>query len=291
MRGDGRAMLIAQITDIHLGFEPNNPAEFNRKRLDQTLRTLAAMTPQPDLLLVTGDLVDIGDDDASYERLKDALSDWPTPVAFCMGNHDDRAAFRKHFPGVPQASGFIQYALEEYPLRILMVDTLAEGRHGGGFCDARTAWLRERLAEQPDRPTLIALHHPPLPTGLSWMTESLKAQWTQRLHEVVAAHSNVVAIVAGHLHRPIVTCWAGTTLVVCSSTAPQVALDLQSIDPDRPDGRPMIVADAPGYALHYWDGERLMSHFGSAEDRDVLARFDEKLQPLVRMLVAEKKAS
>ena len=43
-------MLIAQITDIHLGFEPDNPAEFNRKRLDQTLRTLVAMNPRPDLL-------------------------------------------------------------------------------------------------------------------------------------------------------------------------------------------------------------------------------------------------
>ena len=73
-------MLIAQITDIHLGFEPDNPAEFNRKRLDQTLRTLVAMNPQPDLLLATGDLADTGDDDASSRRLKKARAGLPNRV-------------------------------------------------------------------------------------------------------------------------------------------------------------------------------------------------------------------
>ena len=243
-------MLIAQITDIHLGFEPDNPAEFNRKRLDQTLRTLVAMNPRPDVLLATGDLADTGDDEASYRRLKKALAGLPFPVWFCMGNHDGRAAFRKHFPEVPTANGFVQYALEDYPLRILVLDTLEEGRHGGGFCETRAAWLAERLAEQPDRPTLIVLHHPPIDSGLSWMSEDPDAPWVRRLHAIVSRHDNIVAMISGHLHRQVVTLWAGTTLAVCPSTAPQVALDLAEIDPDRPDGRPMIVADPPAFAIH-----------------------------------------
>jgi 3',5'-cyclic AMP phosphodiesterase CpdA len=281
-------MLIAQITDVHLGFERDNPDELNRKRLDRTLAALAAMTPRPDLLLLTGDLADAGDDDASYARLKEALEGLPMPVAFCMGNHDGRAAFTRQFPDVPTAHGFVQYALEEFPLRILMLDTLEDGRHGGGYCETRAAWLRDRLDEQPDRPTLIALHHPPFESGLSWMTENPGADWVARLRAVVSRHDNVVAMVAGHLHRPIVTSWAGTTLLVCPSTAPQVALDLAPIDPDMPDGRPMIVADPPAYAIHHWDGERLVTHFETAQDHEVLASFDERLQPLVRMLAAEK---
>ena len=74
-----------------------------------------------------------------------------------------------------------------------------------------------------------------------------------------------------------------------SSTAPQVALDLAEIDPDKPDDRPMIVADHPCYALHYWNGRELISHFDTAEDHEVLARYTSKLQPLVRMLIDEKK--
>lgn len=282
-------MLIAQITDIHLGFEPNNPAEFNRKRLDQTLRALSALKPRPDLLLMTGDLADTGDDSVSYRRLKSAVSNLPFPVWYCMGNHDSRDPFVKHFPHVPMVDGFVQYVIEDYPVRIIVLDTLEVGRHGGGFCEVRANWLRDRLAEAPDRPTILVLHHPPIESGLSWMTENPEAEWVVRLRDIVSAHPNIVAMLAGHLHRPVVTEWAGTTLAVCPSTAPQVALDLDRIDPDKPDGRPMIVADPPAFALHYWNGERLISHLDTADDHTVLARYEPALQPLVQMLLTEKK--
>jgi Icc protein len=281
-------MLIAQITDLHLGFEPGNPDELNRKRLDSALRTLTAMTPPPDLLLATGDLADTGDDSESYARLKDALAGLPFPVHYALGNHDGREAFRAAFPEAPMADGFLQYAIEDHSLRILVLDTLEEGRHGGNFCEARAAWLSARLAEAPGRPTLVVLHHPPVESGLSWMTENPGAAWVKRLEAIVAAHPNIVALVAGHLHRPVVTRWAGTTLAICPSTAPQVALDLGEIDPDRPDGRAMIVADPPWFALHLWNGEQLITHFDTAGDHDVLARYGPELQPLVRMLMAEK---
>jgi Icc protein len=281
-------MLIAQITDIHLGFEPGNPDELNRRRLDCVLRTLGEMVPRPDLLLATGDLADAGDDTEAYARLKLSLSELAIPTYFALGNHDGRDAFRGTFPNIPMPGGFLQYAIEDHPLRILVLDTLEEGRHGGGFCETRAAWLSERLAEAPERPTLIVLHHPPIESGLSWMTENPEAEWVKRLEAIVSAHDNIVALIAGHLHRPVVTGWAGTILAVCPSTAPQVALDLDGIDPEVPDGRPMIVADPPWFALHLWNGSRLVSHFDTAGGHEVLACYGPELQPLVRMLMAEK---
>jgi 3',5'-cyclic-AMP phosphodiesterase len=282
-------MLIAQITDIHLGFEAGNPDELNRRRLDQALRRLRAMSPPPDLLLATGDLADTGDDSESYARLKLALADLPFPVFYALGNHDGREAFRASFPEAPMADGFLQYAIEDRELRILVLDTLEEGRHRGNFCETRAAWLRERLAEAPERPTLIVLHHPPIASGLSWMTENPEAEWVKRLEAIVSASSNIVALIAGHLHRPVVTRWAGTTLAVCPSTAPQVVLDFGGIDPERPDGRAMIVAAPPGYGVHWWDGRRLVSHFDSAGDHEILARYGPQMQPLIRLLMAEKR--
>ena len=282
-------MLIAQITDIHLGFDRDNPREFNRQRLDRTLEALCALEPLPDLLIATGDIADDGDDRLSYARFREATDVLPFPVLHALGNHDSREPFLEIFPDTPTADGFVQYAIDQFPVRILVLDTLEEGRHGGGFCETRAAWLAERLAEQPDRPTLIVLHHPPIETGLSWMTENPDAAWVRRLAEAVSGRANIVAMIAGHLHRPIVTRWAGTILAVCPSTAPQVALDLAEIDPDKPDDRPMIVADHPCYALHYWNGRELISHFDTAEDHEVLARYTSKLQPLVRMLIDEKK--
>lgn len=281
-------MLIAQITDIHLGFDPGNPDELNRQRLDSTLDALVKFAPRPDLLLVTGDLADDGEDGNSYVRLREALSGLPFPFFPAMGNHDAREPFLAHFPETPVAAGFVQYAIDDWPLRILVLDTLEPGRHGGAFCHRRAKWLAERLDEQPDRPTLLVLHHPPIDTGLSWMTENPEAEWIARLRGAIAGRSNVVSMVSGHLHRPIVTRWFNTTLAVCPSTAPQVALDLAQIDPDEPDERPMIVADPPFFALHYWNGRELISHFDTAVEHEVLARFTPKLQPLVRMLLKEK---
>lgn len=281
-------MLIAQITDIHLGFDPNNPDEFNRLRLDATLDALRGLDPRPDLVLVTGDIANDGDDSQSYQRYREAIVDLPFPAYPLMGNHDSRDPFREQFPEVPDVGGFVQYAIDDHPLRILALDTLEAGRHGGGFCEIRAAWLSDRLDEAPDRPTLLALHHPPIATGIGWLTEDPDAEWIARLRAIVAGRSNIVAMVAGHVHRPIITGWAGTTLIVCPSTAPQVALDLSPIDPEEPDGRAMIIADPPGYALHLWDGSQLISHFDTAEDHETLARYTPKLQPLVRMLAREK---
>ena len=281
-------MLIAQITDIHLGFDPINPDEFNRQRLDATLAALKALTPPPDLLLVTGDIANDGDDAQSYARYAEAIADLPFPVYPLMGNHDSRAPFLAQFPNVPNEDGFIQYAIEDWPLRILVLDTLEVGRHGGGFCEVRAAWLRARLDEAPERPTLIALHHPPISTGIGWLTENADAEWIGRLRGVLEGRSNLAALIAGHVHRPIIAGWAGTTLIVCPSTAPQVALDLRSIDPERPDGRPMIVAEPPGYGLHLWQAGQLVSHFDTAEEHEILARYTPQLQPLVRMLAEEK---
>ena len=269
-------MLVAQITDLHLGFDPGTPDELNRQRLDRTLRRLAEMNPRPDLLLATGDIADNGDDGDSYARFKEAIAGLPFPVYPAMGNHDSRGPFLETFPDTLQAGGFIQYAIEGLPVRILVLDTLEVGRHGGGFCEVRAAWLIERLAEEPERPTLIVLHHPPIATGLAWMTENPERAWVKRLRSIVEAHPNIVAMVAGHVHRPIVTRWAGTMLAVCPATAPQVALDFEPMDAEAPDNRPMIVADQPWFALHYWNGRELITHFDTAEEHEVLARFSPK---------------
>jgi 3',5'-cyclic AMP phosphodiesterase CpdA len=282
-------MLIAQITDIHLGFDQGNPDELNRRRLDAALLRLAGMVPRPDLLIATGDLADSGDDATSYAQLRQALSDLPFPAYLALGNHDSRGPFQAAFPEVPSIEGgFVQYAIEGHPVRILVLDTLEEGRHGGGFCELRAKWLSDRLAEAPDRPTLLVLHHPPIESGLSWMTENPDAAWVRRLRAIVAANGQIVAMIAGHLHRPVVAAWAGTTLAICPSTAPQVVLDFERIDPERPDERPMIVADPPWFALHLWTGEGLVSHFDTADDHDVISRYGASWQPLVRLLMEEK---
>jgi 3',5'-cyclic AMP phosphodiesterase CpdA len=280
-------LLIAQVTDIHLGFDRDDPAEFNRKRLDQVLRHLNNGPNRPDLLIVTGDLTEHGAP-ASYRQLADAFSICSFPVHMGLGNHDIRSNFTAQFPEVPVADGFVQYALEASGVRILMLDTLEEGRHGGAFCDTRAKWLRSTLAQDRNAPTIIAMHHPPVEIGIAWMNTDPKEQWVSNFTRAIEDAPNVKGIICGHVHRSIAVPWQGTSVAICSSTAPQVALDLNPIDPENPDDRPMIVADQPAYALHLWNGRELVSHFDSAGERAVLAKYDDRLQALIKQLTVER---
>ncbi len=280
-------MLIAQITDIHLGFEPDSPAEFNRQRLDRTLERLVALDPLPDLLLATGDLVDRGDVD-SYRRLQEAFAGLPFPVEMCLGNHDDRANFAAVFPVRQYVGGYLQYTLAAGPLRLIVLDTLEPGRHGGAFCEARAQWLRAALGADTTTPTLIVQHHPPIEVGIAWMNTDPSEPWVHRLAECLTGRDNVIGLVCGHIHRATSCHWQGLTVATCPSTAPQVTLDLRPIDPARPDNRAMIIAEPPAYALHFWNGREIVTHWDTAQDYPVLARFDANLAPMVGEMLAER---
>jgi Icc protein len=280
-------VLIAQVTDIHIGFDPGNPDEHNMVRLKSVLARLAEGPNRPDMLLLTGDLTESGDADC-YRRLIDALGVCPFPVWPMVGNHDSREELLAAFPQAPSSGGFVQYAIEGRNLRVLMLDTFEPGRHGGAFCDERAAWLKAELAAHPDTPTLIAMHHPPVAAGIVWMDTDAAEPWVARFADAIAGHLQIVSIICGHVHRTLMTGWKGVPLVICPSIAPAVALNLSPIDAERPDGRDLISDEQAGYALHRWNGENLISHFESVGSLRCLARFDENLQPMIRAMLAER---
>lgn len=283
-------MLIAQITDVHIGFDPHNPDEFNQQRLVAVLAALAEGPNQPDLLLLTGDLADHGDQD-SYLRLKAALAACPYPWFPLVGNHDVRDNFHAIFPDYDDGHGFVQYVQDLGDVRLVMIDTLEEGRHGGAFCDQRAAWLDARLGEAPDKPTYIVMHHPPVECGIEWMNTDPEEPWVQRFSAVLERHDQVRGLICGHLHRSVTASWRGRTVAICSSSAPQVTADFTPLDSERPDHRAMIQAEEPAYALHRWNGRELISFYMSAGQHPVLARYDERMQPLVQHLEAERPVS
>ena len=275
-------MIIAQVTDLHIGFKVPNTERSNRVRFQTVLEDIKAMIRQPDLLLLTGDLAEHGDVE-SYQVLSECIEDLPFPVLFAMGNHDNRTAFQAVFPDTDWSDGFLQYTIEKWPLRIIVLDTLEPGRHGGAFCEARAKWLDAELSKQPDRPTLIALHHPPINTGIDWMSASSDADWVLRLQKVIQKHDQVRRVISGHTHRTIFTDFAGTTLSVSPAVALQVKLDLAETDSEVPDDRPMIVQSQAGYSLHEWDGTKLTTHTEQFPLADAVVKFDESHAHIVRL--------
>lgn len=251
-------MLIAQITDTHikadgkLAYGIVDTAAY----LARAVEALNALDPLPDIALVTGDLVDLGRP-VEYARLRALLAPLRMPYFLLAGNHDERAALKAGFSDhayLGASDGFVHYTLEDWPCRIIALDTVVPGKGGGTLCDARISWVAARLREQPMRPTVIAMHHPPFRTGIAHMDEQ-GLDNAAALRDVVALHPNVERLICGHLHRPIQARFAGTIASTAPSVAHQVALDL------RPDGPSRFVMEPPGYQLHHWtDADGLRSH-------------------------------
>lgn len=262
-------LTIAQITDLHItDARSGENMHRNDVRLRQVLASVHALSPRPAALILSGDLVDKGAPE-EYRRLRELLADCELPIYMAVGNHDSRQPLLDAFEG-PRArrdeDGFVQYAVDLGGLRLVVADTLEEGRSGGAFCERRAAWLGRTLDAEPVAPTVLVLHHPPVVSGIQWMDPQPREDWIERLATVLEGRSQVQAVVCGHLHRAFHRRFAGQMVSVAPASSIQLTLDLTPIDPERPDGRELLNEEPPGFMLHVWDGEGLASHVCVAGD-------------------------
>ena len=137
---------------------------------ERALRRVAALRPAPDVVIITGDLTDCGLA-SEYELLAGMLRrNLSMPVYVVPGNHDRREVLLASLPGTrSMAGGFVQYAVDLPSARIVMLDTVVPGAGHGELCQQRLDWLDRTLAEKPDAPTLIGMHHPPFRCGIAHM--------------------------------------------------------------------------------------------------------------------------
>lgn len=257
-------MILAQVTDMHIKV----PGKLAYKRVDTTahlLRAISALNalhPQPDLVAFTGDLVDFGTAE-EYTHLKSVLGKLRARYILLPGNHDVRETLRAGFPehGYLGKSGFVQYAMDAGPLRLVAVDTVVPGQGHGELCAERLAWLDKTLNESR-RPTLVMMHHPPFLTGIGHM-DKVGLTGRQGFAEVIARHPQVERVICGHLHRSIQCRIAHTVASTCPAPCHQVALDLRDDAPSR------YMMEPPGYQLHYWiEGTGLVTHTAAIGDFD-----------------------
>jgi 3',5'-cyclic AMP phosphodiesterase CpdA len=264
-------MLVAQISDTHILAPgtlfkapiaaPSPSTDRIRADIDtgaclaRAVAALNALVPLPDITIVTGDLVDHGEA-AEYHHFRQLLAPLRMPVFVIAGNHDSRAPLREAFAadGYFPPDGFLHYTVEDYPLRLVALDTSIPGENGGTLCEERLRWLDAVLVAAPDRPTLVVMHHPPFPTGITYM-DGMGLQNAAAFAGIVGRHPQIERIACGHLHRAIDCRFAGTVAGTAPSTAHQAQLDL------RPGARLHFRFEPPGYQLHLWKPETgLVTH-------------------------------
>jgi 3',5'-cyclic AMP phosphodiesterase CpdA len=262
-------MLVAQITDLHIvaagklfhsprraipASDPTWSHIDTAACLARAIATLNTLTPRPDVTVITGDLTEHGAPE-EYANLRELLAELAMPVFLIPGNHDSREELRRAFAGDGYfpATGFLHYAIDDYPVRIVALDTHIPGAGGGELCAERLSWLDDTLAAAPQQPTLVLMHHPPFPTAIVHMDRSGLAD-PASFAAVIAKHPQVERILCGHLHRTIDTRFAGTIAGTAPAAAHQLQLDL------TPDGRAQFNFEPPGYQLHLWRDGRLVTH-------------------------------
>jgi len=251
-------MVVAQITDLHLTAE-GSLAEGRidtAAGLSHCIAQINRLDPLPEALMLTGDLANLGRAE-EYQRLRRLLASLAMPTFIIPGNHDDRSALRAAFDNhgyLPRQGSFLHYAVNDFPLRLIALDTVVPNQGYGALCAERLDWIDARLSEAHAKPTLIFMHHPPFATGIAHMDALRLIEGADAFGAIVARHAQIKLIACGHVHRTIVTEFYGKPIVVCPSTAHQIVLNLQ------PDGPAEFDFEPPGFMLHVWYGARVVTH-------------------------------
>jgi 3',5'-cyclic AMP phosphodiesterase CpdA len=240
-------VLIAQISDLHI--KPAGMRAYRRvdtaAALARCIKELNRFTPRPDLVVISGDLVDAPSQSA-YKHLVQLLSALEIPFAAVPGNHDDRDLMRAALPdGYVRQSGALNSLRAVGDVDVLLIDSVTPGHDYGTLERETLAWLETVLAAAPARPALLFLHHPPFATGIEHMdVQNLRN--AGELAAIVQRHRRARLVAAGHVHRAVLTSFAGASATICPVPNHAVALDLDARLP------PSFTIEPPAFHLHVW---------------------------------------
>jgi 3',5'-cyclic-AMP phosphodiesterase len=250
--------LLLQISDTHLGADWEGPDPDDCLR--HAVAAILAMPQRADALVVSGDLTENGAPE-EYARVRELLAPLGLEPHVLPGNHDLRGPLREAF-GLPgEGEEDTSHVADLGPLRLVCLDSTIPGAEGGALDEGRIEWLDAALGEEPERPTVIAMHHPPLATEIPTFERIGLAPDSQAtLAEVVGRHPQVLRLLAGHVHRTIVAELAGRAVLTAPSTYMQVALDFES---PKLAMRP----EPPGFAIHALRDGTLASHVQGIQPR------------------------
>lgn len=258
-------MLICQLTDLHVrpAGKPANRVIDTNMFTERAFRAVARLQPRPDAVVITGDLTECGLD-TEYSNLSALLHRYlPMPVYVIPGNHDRRANLReglKHLPGVIADPHYVQYAVDNLPVRLVMLDTLVPGAGHGEQNAEQLDFLDRTLAAAPDKPTIIGMHHPPFACGIPHM-DRINLHNATAFAAVIARHRQVERIICGHHHRPIVARVAQAVASIAPSVAHQVELSFD------PQDHGAFLFEPPAFQLHRWTADDgVVSHTVYVED-------------------------
>jgi len=267
--------VLAHISDTHFlgGSRPLYGSIDTDANLASALSALEASKIDIDALVFTGDIADLGEPDA-YGRVRrlvePAAARMGAEVVWVMGNHDDRSAFRTELLGAADSEGFgddrpIDRVIDLGGLRVIALDTSVPGYHHGELTEHQLDWLGRQLSVDAPHGTILALHHPPVPSPVAYM-QVLELQRQHELAEVVRG-SDIRSILGGHLHYSTHGLFAGIPVAVAAATC-------YTMDVSAPDGTLVGRSGGQSITLVHVYADQVVHSIVPLGDFDVVARFD-----------------
>jgi 3',5'-cyclic AMP phosphodiesterase CpdA len=240
--------VIAHLTDVHID---------DQRSIDRTRAVMDYLDALPydlDAVIVAGDIADHGLP-AEYEAARKVLT-CRHPTMICPGNHDERAAFRRHLLGQEPSTAPIDQVFRTDDFVLALCDSSVPGEDYGRMEETTLEWLEDVLSGT-SAPVLVGFHHPPATLGVSFV-DGIRQFGEERLAEVAARHPHLVAFLAGHAHTAAATTLAGRPLLVAPGVVSTVKLPWEVRD-----GEDVVHLDhAPSLAFHVLhDDRRLTTHF------------------------------
>jgi 3',5'-cyclic AMP phosphodiesterase CpdA len=238
-------MIIAQISDTHIALDAPD-ADQRVRDFELTVADINALDPAPDVIVHTGDVTHNGRRD-EYAQVMVTLSRSRAPVYVLAGNKDNRTKLREAFSATicPRPdSEFVQYAIEDHPVRLIALDTLSSSSNKGDFCCERVRHLIDMIDAEATKPIAVFTHHPPFevtagPDPIHFETLDVMLRLSQALQ-----HSGrTVAIFSGHVHRAA----AGQVGSIPAIVMPCIATTL------RRGEYPAEMKKRPVYYVHQFD--------------------------------------
>src|SRR5713101_9631528 len=180
-------MIIAQISDSHIALDSPD-ADQRIRDFELTIADINALDPAPDVIVHTGDIVHNGRQE-EYAQAVATLAKARAPVFVLAGNKDNRTNLGEAFSAfgyVGPDSDFIDYAIDDYSVRLIALDTLSSGSNKGDFCPERVRRLIDLIDSETTKPIAVFTHHPPFevtvgPDRLHFETTEMVSRLRQAL--------------------------------------------------------------------------------------------------------------
>ncbi|HAO4610049.1 TPA: 3',5'-cyclic-AMP phosphodiesterase [Salmonella enterica] len=218
LAGEARVRIL-QITDTHLFAEKHETllGVNTWESYQAVLEAIRAQQYEYDLIVATGDLAQ-DQSAAAYQHFAEGIASFRAPCVWLPGNHD----FQPAMYSALQEAGIspAKRVLIGEQWQILLLDSQVFGVPHGELSEFQLEWLERKLADAPERQTLLLLHHHPLPAGCSWLDQhSLRN--AGELDSVLANFPRVKYLLCGHIHQELDLDWNGRRLLALASTCVQ----------------------------------------------------------------------